>query len=168
MQVDPSNSLLWRMNPRRLDIESYRDSLLRASGLLSDQMYGPSENLDTEGSVRRTVYARISRRRLSNLLRLYDFPDPAQTSPGRDLTTSSLQQLFVMNSAFMHNQAATLAKSAGELPDLAQQVRFLFLKILARDPSPQESDLASSYLNGGTLEQYALVLLSTNEEIFWP
>ena len=27
-KVDAANSLVWRMNPRRLDIESYRDTLL--------------------------------------------------------------------------------------------------------------------------------------------
>ena len=40
--VDPVNGLVWRMNPRRLDIESFRDSLLRAAGKLSDEMYGIS------------------------------------------------------------------------------------------------------------------------------
>jgi hypothetical protein len=40
--------------------------------------------------------------------------------------------------------------------------------VLARDPDPEEMDLALSYLNKATLAQYAQVLLSTNEEIFWP
>ena len=35
-------------------------------------------------------------------------------------------------------------------------------------PAPEELELAMSYLTGGTLEQYAQALLSTNEEIFWP
>src|SRR5260221_235105 len=167
-QVDPANSLLWRMNPRRLDVESYRDSMLRAAGPLDDKMYGPSEDVDREASHRRTVYGRVARGRLSNLLRLYDFPDPAQTSPGRDLTTTSLQQLFIMNSSFMHEQAAALAKGVENESGDAEKMRRLYRKILARDPSPQELDLAVSYLTEGTLEQYAQVLLSTNEEIFWP
>ena len=50
----------------------------------------------------------------------------------------------------------------------AEKMRSLYRKILARDPSPKELDLAVSYLTGGTVEQYAQVLLSTNEEIFWP
>ena len=32
-------------------------------------------------------------------------------SPSREVTTTPLQQLFVMNSAFMQNQAAALASS---------------------------------------------------------
>ena len=45
-RVDQANTLLWRMNPRRMDIEAYRDSMLRAAGTLNDKMYGPSEDLD--------------------------------------------------------------------------------------------------------------------------
>src|SRR5665213_3517019 len=36
-QVDSTNKFLWRMNPRRLDIEAYRDSIMHASGTLSDK-----------------------------------------------------------------------------------------------------------------------------------
>ncbi len=142
--------------------------MLRAAGTLSDKMYGPPEDLDRDASHRRTVYGRVGRGRLSNLLRLYDFPDPTQTSPGRDLTTTSLQQLFIMNSSFMHEQAAALAKGVENESGDAEKMRRLYRKILARDPSPKELDLAVSYLTEGTLEQYAQVLLSTNEEIFWP
>ena len=167
-KVDPVNSLVARMNPRRLDVESYRDSLLRASGRLSDKMYGPSEDVEAESNVRRTVYGRVSRSRLSNLLKLYDFPDPMQTSGGRDLTTTSLQQLFIMNSAFMHTASAALVESVKDQPDGAAMLRSLYRKILARDPTPKELDFALSYLFNGTLEQYTQVLLSINEVIFWP
>jgi hypothetical protein len=167
-EKDQENSLLWRMNPRRVDVEVFRDSILRAAGNLNEEMYGPPENLDAPESNRRTVYGRIGRGRVSNVLSLYDFPDATQTSPGRDLTTSSLQQLFVMNSAFMHDQAAAVAAAvSGETGNPAKAVA-LFRKILARDPSAAELDLALTFLGKGTVEQYAQVLLSTNEEIFWP
>ena len=167
-RIDQVNTLLWRMNPRRLDIESYRDSILSAAGTLDPAMYGPSQDLDRPTTVRRTVYGRVSRTRLSNLLGTYDFPDPAQTSPGRELTTTSLQQLFVMNSTFIQNQAEALAKAAGAQPDDAGRVRAMYRRVLARDPSGHELDLAAEYLKNGTLAQYAQVLLATNEEIFWP
>jgi Protein of unknown function (DUF1553)/Protein of unknown function (DUF1549)/Planctomycete cytochrome C len=165
--INASNSLLWRMNPRRLDIEAFRDTLLRSAGQLSDQMYGPSMDLDNAANLRRTVYARVSRSRMNNLLRQYDFPDPMQTAAGRDLTTTSLQQLFLMNSPFIHNLAGTLAKSVDSESDTQAKVRALYRKILSRDPSAKELDLAVTYLNGATLDEYAQVLLSTNEEIFW-
>ena len=166
-QVDQTNSLLWRMNPRRLDVEAYRDTILRSAGRLSDKMYGPSEPADGDQSVRRTVYSTVSRGRLNTLLQLYDFPDPIQTAPDRDVTTSSLQQLFVMNSSFIHTQSVALAKRTEGEADNAAKLRMLFKAVLAREPSSTELDFALSYLNRGTLEQYAQILLSTNEEIFW-
>ena len=167
-KVDTLNILLWRMNPRRLDIESYRDTLLRAAGRLDDTMYGPSEDVEAPTSVRRTVYGRVSRVRLSSLLKTYDFPDPMQTSGGRDLTTNALQQFFVMNSGFMHDEAAALTRLADAEPDNAAKLRLLYRKVLSRDPSPKELDFGISYLTNGSIDQYAQILLCTNEEIFWP
>lgn len=112
-KIDTLNTMVWRMNPRRLDIESYRDTLLRAAGRLDPAMYGPSEDIDAATSVKRTVYGRVSRGRLAGLLKTYDFPDPMQTAGGRDLTTNALQQFFVMNSAFMHEESLALAKLLG-------------------------------------------------------
>jgi len=165
--INAGNSLLWRMNPRRLDVEAFRDTLLRSAGQLSDQMGGPSMDLESATNLRRTVYAKISRSRMNNLLRQYDFPDPMQTSSGRDLTTTSLQQLFLMNSGFIHNLAGTLAKSVDDEGDIPAKVRALYREILSRDPSAKELDLAATFLNGSSLDEYAQILLSTNEEIFW-
>jgi uncharacterized protein DUF1553/uncharacterized protein DUF1549/cytochrome c len=167
-KIDPVNTYLWRMNPRRLDIEAWRDSILRAAGTLNEQMYGPPDEVDAPGNNRRTVYARVSRNRLSDLLRIYDFPDPTQTSSDRDVTTTSLQQLFVMNSAFMHTQAAALAGAVQNAPDNSEKIRILYRKILSRDPSAAELDRGVRYLSNGTTAQYAQILLSVNEEIFWP
>jgi hypothetical protein len=164
-RVDQVNSLLWRMNPRRLSAEACRDSLLRISGNLDARLYGPSEDLDSETNLRRTVYGRVSRSRVNGFLRLYDFPDATQTSPGRDLTITPLQQLFVLNGPFVQAQAAQLAAS---LPAAGQreQVEELYRKALSRNPTPKEMDLALSYLAGSPVDEFALVLLSTNEVLF--
>jgi hypothetical protein len=167
-QLDEGNVLLWRMNPRRMDIEAFRDSILRTSGTLSDKLYGPSVELDEPGNTRRTVYAKVSRQNINTVLRLYDFPDAMMTSPGRDLTTTSLQQLFVMNSSFIQDQAAALAKIAEAEPDDMGKVRTLYRKILARDPSSREVDLALTDIGKASLTRFAHILLLTNEEIFWP
>lgn len=168
MKIDVANVLLWRMNPRRLDIEPYRDTLLRLSGRLDERMYGPSDDLQSSRNVRRTVYGRVSRGRQNSLLKNYDFPDAMQSASGRDLTITPLQQLFIMNSAFMHEAASDLAEAVGSEPDNAARLRSLFRKILAREATPRELELALAFLQDGTIEQYAQVLLSTNEEVFWP
>ncbi len=167
-RVDPTNHFLWRMNPRRLDVEAYRDCLLQASGSLDERMAGPSTDLDQTGNSRRTVYGRVSRGRLSTVLQLYDFPDAAMHSPQREITTSPLQQLFVMNSEFVQERAVALAKSAEGESDINAKVREMYRRLLGRDPDESEVRLAEGFLEKSTLAQYAQALLATNEVIFWP
>jgi len=114
------------------------------------------------------VYGRVSRGRLNTILALYDFPDPMMTAPRRELTTSPLQQLFVMNSPFVQARAEDLARSVGPEKDVNAKVRGLYRRVLGRLPSEHELELGKDFLDGSTLERYAQALLSTNEVIFWP
>jgi cytochrome c553 len=166
--LDEENKWLWRMQPRRLDAEALRDSLLQAAGSLNLEMYGPSQNLDSLENTRRTVYGRINRGSTSDILRLYDFPNPFQHSPTRNLTITPLQELFVLNSPFIQQLSATLAKAVESEPDAAGRVRGLYRKVLCRDPQFAEIKAGVSYLNAATTAQLAQVLLATNEEMFWP
>ena len=172
-RTDPTNRWVWRMNPRRLDIEAWRDGILRAAGALDPTMFGPSVDLELPENTRRTVYAKISRSRLHVLLRLYDFADNTQHSPGREVTTTPLQQLFVMNSEFMQAQAAGLAGQSASAANDAERVRFLYRRVFARDPRPKELDLALSFLEKGRQRmsrevwpEYAQALLGSNEFLF--
>lgn len=167
-RADPSNRLLWRMNPRRMEIEAFRDSILRATGTLDETMYGPSINLDLAGNTRRTIYATVSRQTLHTIFGLYDLPDPSQHASGRDVTTTSLQQLFVLNSPFFQQQAAALADRVSGEADSTARIGSLYRRILVRDPDSEELDLALTYLNQYSLAQYAQALLASNEFIFWP
>ena len=169
MEVDPTNQLLWRMNPRRMDIESYRDSLLQVAGKLDLTMYGPSENVD-EGN-RRSVYSSISRgRSTADVMKLYDVPAPLAHIPMRVQTLNPLQALFVMNSTFVQDLARALADEVGADPTPEARIQALYRKVFARNATAEEIALAVRYLGapGNSLPQYAQALLSTNEVIFWP
>lgn len=168
LKDDQENTLLWRMNPRRLDIESYRDSVLHASSKLDETLYGPSLDLDSAANNRRTIYVKVSRETMNTVLRLYDVPDASIHSPGRDLTITPLQQLYALNSPFFATQSDLIANSASSASGNPEKVRNLYRRILARDPSPKEMDLGLSYLQSGTLAHYAQALLASNEFIFWP
>jgi hypothetical protein len=168
LAADPSNILIWRMNPRRLDVEAYRDNLLQVSGDLDNKAPALSFDLDAPDNHLRTVYGRVSRSRLNTILALYDFPDPMMTAPQRELTTSPLQQLFVMNSPFMQERAADLVKRVDTAPDLSAKIRDMYRDALNRNPTPKELDTALTYLDKGTLPQFAQALLASNEVIFWP
>jgi hypothetical protein len=167
--ADPTNRLVWRMNPRRLDFEAWRDTLLAAANSLDPDAGGPSVELEGKNNFRRTAYAKVSRARLSPLLKLYDVPDPNQHAPNRELTTTPLQQLFVMNSSFMQEQSRTMARQAiAASGDLNERIRRLYRTVLGRDPDAAEIDLALSYLDKADWAEYTQVLLGSNEFMFWP
>ena len=169
VKADEANALLWRQNPQRLDSEAYRDTLVRAAGVLDSQMGGPSGDLDGGSYFRRAIYGRVSRARSPQMQALFDFPAPTQTAPDRDVTTSTLQQIYLMNSAFIQNLAGAAVKTAtAKVEGKPQQVAALYRQVLARNPTQAETKIALAYLQKGTLERYAQVLLSTNEEIFLP
>jgi Protein of unknown function (DUF1553) len=167
VEADPTNQLLWRMNPRRLDIEAYRDALLQAAGALDRTMYGPSEDIDT--GRRRTVYATLSRGRSSaDVMKLYDAPPPMQHTPMRYLTINPLQALFVMNSGFVQRLASELAGAVGTTAAPEDVVKALYRKVFSRDATQDDIALGVKYLAGADVARYAQALLSTNEVIFWP
>ncbi len=177
-QADPENRLLWRMNRRRLEIEPWRDSLLAVTGELDTAVGGASRDLSDAGNNRRTLYGFISRHKLDELLRLFDFPDPNITSGRRAVTTVPLQQLFVLNSDFMTRRARALAqrieREAG--PDDEPKIRHAYQLLYARSPGDGELRLGLEFLDPAVAaeqadglsrwEQYALALLSANELLY--
>ena len=173
LRRDPTNRWIWRMNPRRLDVEAWRDSILSASGELDLAMGGPSAEADSTDPARRSVYARISRGRLHPLLRLYDFPLPTQHSPFRQVTTTPLQQLFVLNSEWMQARGAYLADTLAAIPDPAERVAAMYRRVFGRDPAGREVVRALRYLEDGQQDaerrpwaEIAHVLLGANELSF--
>jgi hypothetical protein len=168
LKIDQPNALVWRVNPQRLDAESYRDSLVRAAGSLDEQLGGVPGNLDDDTYYRRTLYGQVSRQRRATILALFDFPDPLQSAPDREITVTSLQQIYTMNSPFIRKLAVAAAEHAKTAQGEAEQIARLYRRILSRTPTPGELKSALQYLQKGTLERYAQVLLSTNEMIVRP
>ena len=175
--VDADNKLLWRMNRRRLEVESWRDAMLAVAGKLDETLGGPSTDLANADNRRRTLYGMVSRHELNPLLRLFDFPDPNITSDARPVTTVPLQQLFVLNSEFMVRNAKALAARLAALEkDDSGRVRQAFVLLYGRPATERELNLGMAFLSapdpadaGVTLsrwEQYAQVLLSANEFMF--
>jgi len=175
-QADPDNRLLWRMNRRRLDLESMRDTLLSRSGRLESTMYGRPVNMAGDaGNRRRTVYGLVDRQSLPGIFRTFDFASPDQSTERRPFTTVPQQALFGMNSAFVVQQARDLL-SVPEIAQLAepnQKIMELYRRILARPPDDSELAASREFVSqppsGSQLsgwEQLAQVLLLTNEMMF--
>jgi hypothetical protein len=146
---DPENRLLWRMNPRRLDLEAMRDALLATSGELDLTMGGRSVDILAQPFVpRRTVYAYIDRQNLPGMFRTFDFASPDSTSAQRFSTSVPQQALFMMNSPFVVERSKKLAARAEikEQPDAAKRIESLYRVALGRTPSKEEIDLGVKFV----------------------
>lgn len=171
---DGENRLLWRMNPRKLEVESWRDSLLAVTGELDRAIGGPPTDKILESN-RRTLYGKVSRngdRFLSDeFLRLFDFPTPRSTSEQRTASTVPQQHLFMMNSAFMVTRAkAFAARLEKEAADDRARIARAYQLLYSRPPVAGETDLGLAFLAapaGGEdrsrWESYAQALLSAHE-----
>ena len=147
-EKDGNNALLSRFQSRRMDIESWRDSVLFAAGSLEKASGGPTFPLSDSKAAKRTVYAKVSRHELDSLLRLFDFPDPNITSEKRVETTIPQQQLFMINSPFVLAQAEHLAKRVkAAAKDDVERVRIAHRFALSREPAPEEVALLGNFLN---------------------
>jgi hypothetical protein len=179
LQKDPDNRLHWRMAPRRLDVEAYRDALLAVSGKLDQSTGGPTVDLNAAQNQRRTVYAKISRHELNGLLRLFDFPDANITSEARTETTVPQQQLFVLNSPFFIAQTrATAERIQKEEPDDAVRIRRAYVVLFGREAKDVELRIGQGYLNAvddpaqagknqlTRWERYIQALLASNEFMY--
>ncbi len=165
---DPQNRLYSHMSPRRLDIESWRDAMLAATGELDLAAGGAPFALDDPKAARRTLYGLVKRRELDEMLRINDFPDPVAHSATRTETATPLQQLFSLNSPFILARASALAgllEKSGD--DDAIRIDEAYRRLFHRRPSERERELGLVYLHeGGTWERYAQVLLTSNEFLY--
>jgi mono/diheme cytochrome c family protein len=175
--VDPENRLLWRMNRRRLELESMRDTLLALGGQLDCAMFGrPVELTKSPFAKRRAVYGFIDRQDLPNFYRVFDIASPDSSSPRRPRTTVPQQALFLMNSPFVVEQAQALAAR----PEVASastddaKIGALYRLILGRLPDADElavgreflSDKSPDEIKLSPVEQYAQLLLLTSEVMY--
>jgi len=173
-KLDPDNRLLWRKNRLRMGFETMRDSMLFVSRQLDLHAGGPplEKAPDDAANRRRTLYSFVDREKLPDVFRVFDFPCPDISAPGRSRTTVPQQSLFLLNNPFVLAQADALAKrlangTAGEM--VAQMYR----AVLGRDPEPEELRLAKRFvaqsgLSKETLpwQELAQALLLSNEFMF--
>ena len=192
MAADPENALISRFNRQRLDVEEIRDGMLAIDGSLDATMGGTlqsgfgtdSENssgrlsLNPETVKRRTVYLPLRRSNLPTLLNLYDFGDATTVNGKRALTNVAPQALFMMNSEFVTERAKNVTKALLDNKNLNDRDRLqqMFLKALDRQPEPEETDAAFTYMNRfkekfhadelAAWQSFFHILLTSNEFIY--
>jgi Protein of unknown function (DUF1553)/Protein of unknown function (DUF1549)/Planctomycete cytochrome C len=178
--ADPENIMVWRANRRRLDLESFRDSLLVAAGRLDETAGGPSVSLtDAPFSARRSVYGFIERQNLPAFFRTFDFANPNTHTPERPQTTAPQQALFLMNSPFVLEQAAQLAarstesnESAGspaskKAAERVRRINRLYLAALGREPNIEELTDALEFVDVGEPPAAVAIASQTAWQFGW-
>ncbi|MCC9603843.1 PSD1 and planctomycete cytochrome C domain-containing protein [Stieleria sp. JC731] len=172
MRLDADNRLYWRMSPKRLRIEAYRDAVLYVSGTLDQTVGGRSIDPESADESRKTVYSEISRMDLNSLLARFGFPDPNAHCAKRAEVTTPLQKLFLLNSPFIVKQAEKLAEHAASSDHSTEdQIVALYRQLLSRPPTSEEIELSSEFLCGDAASkaawvQFAQMLLISNEMQF--
>jgi hypothetical protein len=161
-ELDPANRLLWRMSPRRLEVEALRDALLLIAGNLqtarpdaSPIMTIPNGELNF-GTIDkafqqncRSVYLPVARGFVPSMFATFDFAEPSEPKGRRDVTTVAPQALFMMNSEFVIKQSRDAASNllAGEYTSDEDRVTAVYLETLGRLPTEAEVTRAIAYLD---------------------
>ena len=160
LEKDPENRLLARGPSVRLTAEMLRDQALGASGLLAEQLGGPSVKPwqppglwedagasggsyvpDTGASAhRRSLYTFQKRTAPPPDMLLFDAGSREKCLARRQSTNTPLQALALLGDPVFVECARALAeraaKEAGEDPD--EQVRFVFRALAGREPRARE------------------------------
>jgi hypothetical protein len=149
LAIDPSNQDYWRMNPRRMEAEAVRDNLLRVAGNLDPTLGGP--DLDPETgltSTRRSLYFRHAKEKRVTFLRLFDSSN-VQSCYRRSESVVPQQALALANSPLSLAQARRLAGTlSASRADDPSFVAAAFVRVLGRDPTPEEQSECLAFLAG--------------------
>ena len=143
--VDPENRLLWRQNARRLEGDQIRDAMLWVSGELDSTFGGPSVEASKP---RRTIYTKWLRNSHDPLLEAFDPPDSYLSTPQRNVTTTPMQSLVMINGPYVLRRAQALADRirAQQLTGDTDRVATAYKLVYGRGPSAAESADAVTFL----------------------
>jgi hypothetical protein len=114
---------------------------------------------------RRMIYQSKPRSELDTLFGVFDCPDAGQVQPKRTVSTTPLQALNLLNSAFMLEQSAALAERLTREtgPDPAAQIRRAYLLAFNRPAEPDEIAAAQQFIAAQGLGAFCRALYNANE-----
>jgi hypothetical protein len=164
-RLDPSNVTLHRMNVRRLEAETIRDTLLAVSGRLDPAMFGasvlpylspfmegrgkPARSGPLDGDGRRSVYLGVRRNFLNPMFLAFDVPVPFSTMGRRNVSNVPAQALTLMNDPLVIDLAGHWAERvlADQGGTDRERIDRLFQTAFARLPSEREARDCLAFLH---------------------
>ncbi|WDI41016.1 PSD1 and planctomycete cytochrome C domain-containing protein [Bremerella sp. P1] len=160
---DPYNLLYARQSRWRLDAEMVRDNALSVSGLLNEEIGGPSakpyqpagywaqlnfpkrtyQHDKGPEQYRRGVYTHWQRTFLHPSMLAFDAPAREECTAQRSRSNTPLQSLVLLNDPTFVEAARALATGtlAQESPEFADRLAWMIRKTLMRAPRPDELKL---------------------------
>lgn len=160
--------LLARAPRVRLEAEVIRDSILRAAGLLSSKMFGPSvfppqpPTVTTEGAYgalawnpspgedryRRGLYTFMKRTAPFAMSATFDGPSGEVCLARREVSNTPLQALTLLNDVVVIEAAQALGRELAARPGgIPERVEYLFRRCLTRRPTPAEAEALIRFLD---------------------
>lgn len=106
-RIDPTNRLLWRFPPKRLQAEQIRDAMLSLSGELQHRVGGAALGKDAPV---RSIYLKKMRNAPGPIFQCFDRPQGFASQPERVNTTTATQSLFLANSEWPLARARAMAR----------------------------------------------------------
>jgi hypothetical protein len=172
--LDPDNSLVWRMTPRRLDAEETRDAMLAVAGRL--QLKPPLGSVAARvgnnfvnpvalraageaGSGVRSVYLTVLRDQLNEALAVFDAANPNAVTGAREETITPAQSLYLRNSPIVQSFAESWARKLMALPaaDPGVRVHAAYRQAFGREPTAGELEATrqffAQFLSGSAAEE---------------
>ena len=165
--IDPQNRLLASQNPRRLEAEFVRDNALKISGLLNDDLGGPSArpyqpagyyaNLQfpdrdyvphrDDRQYRRGIYVHWQRTFLHPMLANFDAPSREECTANRVVSNTPQQALTLLNDPSFMEAAQAFARRLLEAGDSEEaRIHAAFQAALGRDAKAKELESLKRFL----------------------
>ena len=170
---DPDNLLLARMNLTRLDAETIRDSILSVTGLLNEQLGGPSvpvaadqdgktvigklklkddlfDRIEDVGSqkYRRSLYIQVHRSKPLNMLETFDQPAMVPNCDSRKCSTVAPQSLWFLNDQLIVSVSDSMAEMlyGDSYPDPESRVNEVFRRLYGVSSTAEEMAACLKFL----------------------
>lgn len=165
LSADPSNRLLWRHSPRRLDAEELRDAMLAVAGVLTrDRPTAVAQQLKMieirdDGAEARTIHDRADTDRHRSVylpllrgvtphtLEAFDPAEQGLVTGQRSVTTIPSQALYLLNSPFVRRQSQLLAQRVvRESASDPSRIDLAYRLAFGRRPTERECDRVRDFL----------------------
>ncbi|MDB6174810.1 MAG: hypothetical protein JWL59_4121 [Chthoniobacteraceae bacterium] len=185
-KIDSNNTLLWRMNRRKLEAEAMHDSLLAVAGKLDLKMGGPGyqdfviekaehsphyeyglHDVEDPKAFRRSIYRFIVRSQPQPFMTVLDCADPSMLVDKRNETVNALQALALRNNKLTIAMAMHFAERVALISsDPKAQITAAYRLAFEREPAAAESEALIPFLKEHGLANACRVILNLNEFAF--